>query len=455
MNNKSVVFYFHAPHYLRNFLSVIRNLRVHNRKIYIIIDEKYGFLTKSEIEDFRLPIDIVFLHYGKHMKFKRIPFCGILLYYFFYKRWCLGIFKKLNVESLVLSDDRGINACILLAATLKLPVKKILLPVESYQSEATRILVRAQQKFFVDQNVKYRLLKRFYPHNFRTVSGKIIYWYSTKNLICLSLIGSLPKNPWLRGFNSVDLVAVSSKAQYQENIAHGMSKSIQSICGFPMHDQIAYVISNNKKTKQSIEKKYILHNDKKILLIVGTTYKQLFGNRDFGPYYKETKSCIETMVQYFSNDFNFIYKLHPRENIKTHESLIGKQLSQFIHVIPGNIKIYPFLGVSDLVFIFLSSTVIGSLALDCPIVCYNLGNLKHFEPFYEPFQSIYKSYNLSDLETCILKIKQKDELTKKRNIDRQNYGMFSGKSTEMVIDLIRGYNSHVLHDDMNHLYQKL
>jgi len=432
MNKPNVLFYFHAPHYYRNNLPVIERLVHIGCKVFIISNHKTYYEDKKNNSYIKTNEHVNYLKDVRHNYLKKIPYFGKYIFYIFHKKWIFRIFKNNNIEKLVLSDDRGVYSCIIIKESKKLDIKIIILPVESLQSRKSRTYVRLQQKAFYENNYWHTLIKRFYPKNYEIASGKSVYWYPIKNLICLLLFGSIPMDPWVRGTNKVDCVATSSNSQYDENRRWGIRDSSQFVTGFPMHDRLVKCMNHKENSKTEFSKNYAIDLKKKNFLIVGTTYKQLFGNSNLGKYYKETKQCISIIINKFSNKYNIIYKLHPREKFDHHRTILGSDLVEKLCFIDGKEDIYPWISISDFIFIFISSTVIGSLALDCPIVCYNLGKIKHFEPYYQPFKSLYKAQSIQELESAFAQQIQDDRITKNRQIDRHKFSFFDGNSTDKL-----------------------
>ena len=122
-----------------------------------------------------------------------------------------------------------------------------------------------------------------------------------------------------------------------------------------------------------------------------------------------------------------------------HEEIIGEDLVKHIDFIDPLYNVYKLIKASDFIFVNLSSTVIGALCNDCPIIAYNLGSAKHFDSFYRDFKSIKTVHNLSELKHVIRAYNNNpiflSEDTEKRLEDRKMFGCFDGQNTERFIEL--------------------
>jgi len=438
MQKKIIGFYYHANHFANNMIPVIEYVKMSKNVFYVLnfndngIENKYDFLKEHMVNYYS---DKKYL-YIKRLKI--VPIFGVLLYFIGLYIWLKHSIQKLNLSSIILSDDRTILSCLVLKVCKKLKIKTILYPVEAFQSKRERINEKIQHNKTYENNKFYSVLTNFFPGNYETLNTKIVYWYKPSIAIFGRLLNILSKNPWIRGGNNPDVVAVQSVKQFNENFKHNISHGKQILTGFPPHD---YLFKNPIDDKIENAKK--ISNQKKIALIVGTTYYQIDKGNDLNHLHIENKKVVKIIVDELHPEYKILFKLHPRENLKQHKDILGNELFGQIEFVDPLSNIYELIKISDFILIYISSTVIGSLSKDCPIVAFNIGNARHFESFYSNFQSIKLAHDLDELKKIVNNYNKNftliNEDHKKRLKDRKLFGCFDGKNTERFIKLIESF----------------
>ena len=446
-NNAGYFFYFHAPHYLKNMEEVIEGIRLQNRN--------YEILDLSNISDAELleKHKGFFIHAHHNAIYRLIQATCRLriickysiirtsLFILLLTAWMILFLKRRQVAAMVMSDDRAIVSCIVLSACRVNNIKTILLPVESFQSTRGRILTREQQNKHVKNDFLLDIARKIYPANFKAINGKTVYWYPSYIAVVGKVLNILPDNPWVRGGNNPDIIAVNSESQLEENLKNGIPKERQVITGFPMHDVLVGNIEKKHVIKGEICATYRCDLKKKVFLIVGTNYGQLFSGTYFPKAYTETRRAVQLICDALSREYTIIFKVHPRERKSSHIDFLGKDLADNLIFVEKEYDIYQLLAISDIVFMFISSVVIGTLATDAPILTYDLCGLKHFQSFYRNFKSISKITSYEELKSILSK-KNNDKLDFHktqdcREGDRASFAVFDGNSTSRILALLQ------------------
>ena len=436
MYKKVVGIYYHANHFANNMMPIIEHLRRYHYEFYLInlldnrLEREYPYLKNHSLNWFVLKIYVII------KRMRSIPFIGNFAYLIALHIWLKYKISKINLDIMIFSDDRTILSCIILKVCNKLKIKSILYPVESFQSKRARIAEKLQHKKIYKNQFHVKIASIIFPNNFEISNSGIVYWYKPSIAIPGRLLNILSMNPWIRGGNSIDLIAVQSVQQLKENLRLKMPLNKQFLTGFPPHD---YLYNEKLGATQKDYNTTIKNDIRKSALIVGTTYYQIDKNRDLNYLYLETKQIVEIIIQELSPQYKIIFKLHPRENLEMHKEIIGDELVKQIDFLDPLYNIYKLLKESDFIFVNLSSTVIGALCNDCPIIAYNLGGAKHFDSFYRDFKSIKTVHNLSELKRIIRAYNNNpiflSENKAKRLEDRKMFGCFDGKNTERFIEL--------------------
>jgi hypothetical protein len=372
----------------------------------------------------------------------KIPLVGQLIFMIISTIWLTRKFKRYKFDLMVLSDDRKPVACMVLKACKKLNIHTVLYPVESFQQMEARIDEKIQHHKVRHENFFLRFANFVFPNNFKKKGTLIVFWYDPLLSVMGKLANVLSKNPWIRGGNEPDWIAVQSKVQFEENLKNNIPENKQLLVGFPPHDILKMPAEKDLNIGYENISMKSTSSAKKKALVLGTTYYQLDkSTQDFSELYTETKKVVQALVDELHSDYDFIFKIHPRESLEVHIQFLGHHLANKLTFADVHEDTYSLIRESDLILLNLSATVVGALATNSPIITYNLGNVHHFHSFYEKYASVKRVTNIEQLRLTLRKIKENklnitDELTARQR-DREYFGCFDGFCTDRFIDLIK------------------
>lgn len=430
-----ICFYVNKWNYLDNYKPVINHLTSNGIKYFVLYSCPANIIINKHKQKHTL------VKLNNYNKIKSNFFFGELISLLLIKKQIKKIFNLHKTTTLILSDDRDLISGIIIKIANKFGIKILLYPIEAIQLLSVRKLIKQSDRYkdLYPLTLKNKLLdiitKKIYKQNFLNNNIKFT---SNKTVLYGKILNILPKNPWIRGTNSISINCVNSEIQKSENLKICSNLDNQIVTGFPPHDTLQTKINNKDKNKKKVKfllkTKYLNH-----ILIIGTNYKQLWKN-NFINYSKITNSIIEETANIFNKNYNIIYKIHPSISSKEQIQMLKKKLPS-TYFTKNKIDVYTLIAASDLVVLFISSTVMATLATNNPIIAYNLGIL-HFDTFFKNFSSIktadsideYKK-ELSNYMSNNLNL-SKTEIIKRRH-DRNLYGKFMGENTKKILSLIK------------------
>lgn len=365
--------------------------------------------------------------------------------------WVLIYLAWQRPARLVVSEDVTLWSGVLVRAARLCRITTIHLPAENIHFVDGWLYERHRQGKIVATHprVLQRLAHWLYPVNIQPHEGKLVYWYAPGRILGSYLLGLLPKTPWVRGSNHIDRVAVNSRVQFDENTRYGLDAARQTITGFPMHDQLAACLRDRTAIKTRIlahleASSPPLHcmergqgGEDKICLIVGTAPRYLWSEADLPAAYAAHSNLLRTLRQTLGDDCHILFKIHPREDREAFIERIGDSHGAFF--LKTEFSVYELLAASDVVIMFLSSTVIAAFALDVPVLAYGIHSLPGMHDFYDRYPSIDQVYSLGEIRDLLANMDDPAylaDLQRRRTQDRAHYGMFDGDNTRRLVELI-------------------
>lgn len=439
-----IYFYIHAWHHVQNIELIIRELERRGAGYQILTlvprDDNYPRVERlfaqerieifAEWRAFRIGEWLSTL--GKPGKF------ASLLWSFL---WLLVYFARRRPSRLVVTEDLTLWSNLTTRAARMYGIRRIHLPAENIHFVEDRLgtLLRYGQIVPEHPGWAQRLAHRLYPVNVQPYQGKLLYWYGAYRLIASYLLGLLPCTPWVRGSNNIDCVAVNSRVQLEENVRYGLDATYQTITGFPMHDQLVDCLRQRETLKTHVFDQLGLSAHKRICLVIGTALRFLWTEDDLPQAYAAHGEMLGTLHETLGDGWQILVKVHPREDREAFIEKIGAKGAQYVSFLKTEFSVYELMAASDLVLMFLSSTVIAALALDVPVLAYGIHNLPGMHEFYDRYPSIDQVYSLDDIRSLIQKMDDPtylDDLRRRRAQDRAQYGMFDGNNTRRVVELL-------------------
>jgi hypothetical protein len=439
-NVKHVIFYIHAWHHTQNIAPIIHELDRQNVGYNIITfiakDDNYPRVEQlfpgKKVEVFA---ESRAFQIGEKLRStgrlgQAVWLIGALL-------WLTTYFGLKRPSRLVVSEDVTLWSGLCARAARFWRIKCVHLPAENVHFVEGWLYERAREGQIVREGWLSKLTQRLYPVNVQTYQGKLLYWYSSLRVLASYPLGLLPLTPWVRGANHMDAVAVNSQVQFEENTRYGLDAAQQTVTGFPMHDQLVECLRQRELIKTQILGELGLPTDKKVCLIIGTAPRFVWAEAELPGAYAAHRDLLRALHDRLGEDYAILVKVHPREDRDTFIKRIGD--SECASFIKTEFSVYQLLAVSDIVLMFLSSTVIASLALDIPIIAYGIYKLAGMEDFYKQYPSVDLAYSLDEINAVLDKIDDPDYIASvrsRRAADREKYGIFDGKNTERVVELI-------------------
>lgn len=450
--NTKICLYAHDWNYIDNYSPLIAWLQSHCVAYEIV------FLKKNNGVNF----DSFLAHYKKKCGEKfivlhekvfakkcawplgAVPLFGFTLETISAIHHLASFFKGKKYSHLIVSDDRIYESWIVLAATRRNIPKIILYPVEGLQTLEGALLPKLQESEALPQSfiktIAFSLAKILYPSNVIRVQNRDVSFVAPRHVLQLYPLHIFPKNPWIRGANAVDLVAVNSNAQMEENVKLGMNPVKIRVTGFPPHDSLHSLMYERSERKQKLCEILGIDLSKKLFLIVGTSYSDDFHPRKFSALDFEVNQVLARLLQTLPEHFYFIFKPHPRMEPRAQIHMFQKEIGKTISFVSTDWAIYELISVSDAILNFVSASTDASLATDLPIFSYQLRGRTVFETETERYASVTPVRTLKELEEIALGLKKSamlnPQMKKSREEDRKKFGMFDGENTERFASLL-------------------
>lgn len=376
--------------------------------------------------------------------FRKIPLLEFAIETFFTIRHLASFFQKKSYSHLIASDDRTHEACVVIAAARQKIPTVILYPVEGLQTLEGALLPKLQETKSLPpslaRNIATMLSKLIYPVNTIHTQNYDASFIAPREVLLLYPLRIFPKNPWIRGTNAIDWVAVNSSMQAEENARLGMKSGKMRVTGFPPHDNLHALIQARARGREKFNKILDIDLSKKIFLIVGTSYSDDFHPRQFPALDLEVNQVLTHLSETLQDQFYFIFKPHPRMEPKAQIQMFQKEIGKTIAFLNADWIIYELIGVSDAIMNFVSASTDASLATDVPILSYKLKGRTIFETETARYASVIPVRTMDELKENALSLKKSTvldpQMKKFRERDRKKFGMFDGKNTERFADLL-------------------
>jgi hypothetical protein len=320
--------------------------------------------------------------------------------------WLTGYFAVKRPSRLVVSEDVTLWSGLCARAARFCRIKCIHLPAENVHFVEGWLYERDREGQIVRDGWLSKLAQRLYPVNVQPYQDKLLYWYSPLRVLASYPLGLLPLTPWVRGANNMDAVAVNSDVQFAENTRYGLDAARQTVTGFPMHDELVECLRQHEMIKAHVLSQLGLPTDKKVCLIVGTAPRFLWKEDELPAAYEAHGDLLRALHDRLGEEYAILVKVHPREDRETFMKRVGDgACASFIKT---EFSVYELLAVSDVVLMFLSSTVIASLALDIPIIAYGMNKLPGMADFYKQYPSVDLAYSLDEINGILDKMTDSD-----------------------------------------------
>lgn len=441
---RPIFFYIHAWHHAQNIEPVIRQLESQGVGYRILTfiprDENSPrveqLFSQSSIEIFA---ESRAFRLGERLNALGKP--GKLLGLLWSFLWLLFYFARQPPSRLVVTEDLTLWSNLTIRAARVFRIKCVHLPAENIHFVEDRMGTLVRYGKIVPENPGWaqRLAHRLYPVNVQPYQGHVLYWYGAYRLIASYFMGLLPRTPWVRGSNYIDRVAVNSRVQLEENARYGLDATYQTITGFPMHDQLVSCLRQRETIITRILEQLSLSPDKQICLLIGTAPRYLWTEDELPQAYVAHGEMLRALHETLGDGWQILVKVHPREDQEAFVEKIGAQGTGYISFLKTEFSVYELMAAADMVIMFKSSTVIAAFALDVPVLAYGIYNLPGMPDFYDRYPSIDQVYSLDEIRAQIGKLHDpayREDLKHRRAQDRTKYGMFDGKNSQRVIELI-------------------
>ncbi|MBI1888686.1 MAG: CDP-glycerol glycerophosphotransferase family protein [Candidatus Spechtbacteria bacterium] len=435
-NYSPFIAWLESQHIDYEIIFLKQNISEHDCALLSHYGEMHGKKFVAVFEEFHRKTYIRF--------FCKIPIFGLALKTIFAIRYLASFFQKKSYSHLIVSDDRMYEACALIAAAKQKIPTIILYPVEGLQTLEGALLPKLQEaetlsRSFV-KTIAFSLAKILYPSNVMRIQNRDVYFIPPRQVLELYLLHIFPKNPWIRGTNPIDLVAVNSNMQMEENVKLGMNSVKMRVTGFPPHDSLHSLIQERSERKQKLCEILGIDSSKKIFLIVGTSYSDDFHPRQFSALDSQVNQVLALLLETLRDEFYFVFKTHPRMEPKTQIETFQKERGAMLTFISADWTMYELVGIADVILNFVSASTDASLATDAPILSYRLEGRTVFETETKRYASVIPVYTMAQLEEIALDLKKSamldPQMKKSRDEDRKKFGMFDGKNTERFVALL-------------------
>ncbi len=438
--SKKVALFAHNWHWLVMNERVMDELREHNVDFSLFIlrhpdnayfdrlkaaQQKYPALSGFKKGSFETALVRFFAH---------IPFIGELASAYLVYRHARRFLRLSEARALIITDDRALFyplAALRAAASLKIPT--VLFPAETLMLvsglEQDKAASMSGETFL--RKFTRDIVKKHYPKSVRVVNGREAHFYSPRRVLPFLFWPSfLPTNPWVRGSNeALSLVAVNSKAQFEENAIYGILPERMSVTGFPPHDSfVASTKADKNKIRTAFAEEFNAPNESKVFLVAGTHFRSVYDASELPAVEREVKEVFQKLCEKIPEEYLMVVKLHPNTEAKQWIDYFGKQKRRIVFV-HREWDAYRLLAIADSVFMFASSIVMAGLATNVPIWAYKL-RLPSFEAFFKPYRSITLLNDVASLDRELAKFTGvlSSDMREKREKDRAELGMFDGKS---------------------------
>lgn len=385
-----------------------------------------------------------FERHGRYTSALRIwgglPLVGPLIAAHVAYRFARSLMQREGIDVLATTDDRAlIFPLSVLHAARSLSIKSVLLPIETIMF--VRALEDDKAAIPEHSSIVKRLMRsvveHIFPANARERSGHSVHFYQLRTLFPFLLWRSiLPKNPWVRGSHAaLESVAVNSRMQLEENVRHGVSRDRMYVTGFPPHDRFTSV--DRALVRKELNADLHIRSDSKIFLIVGTHLTGEYTPEQLPAIHRELRDMYATIVRSTPKNYTIVMKMHPQAKRDEDMRFFGSSESRSVVFLQNEWDVYRLTLVADAVCMFTSSASIAALATDVPVLAYEL-KFPSYDAFYRPFTSIEKVRTIADLEKALTKVGSTptNDMLDRRVRDRTELGMFDGKNTERVADLV-------------------
>jgi hypothetical protein len=374
----------------------------------------------------------------------RIPLIGFYLKTIKAEHHIKKILAEKNYSIIIASCDRTYYPALLIKCAKELNKKiiTILYPTEDVQYVENLLISRAKVAPVLDfkKSILFLLIKFIFPKNFQMINGREIAYTPPRLALKLLSAKLMSKNPWIRGANRIDTVAVNSREQYLENAKYGMVENLMAITGFPPHDEIYKLIRNSAENAVKFKTEHNIDPSKKIFVVMGTHYAQFFNEQEWPLLDGEINRVAETIIATLGKDYGIVFKVHPRMSLENQKKIFTKEAADKIIFIQNEYNAYELISICDATLNFFSSTLIGSLGIEAPIFAYKMPNMPGFELMHDRFKSVIQLFDqqqLLDKLNLMAEGKLFDEKMKNlREEDRKKFVIFDGKNTERFIELI-------------------
>jgi hypothetical protein len=439
-----VYFYAHGWHHLLNIEPVIRELERRGVGYKAIMfapkDDNFGRVEQVfPRENIEVLAETGALRSREWLASLGKP--GKLLDLIWSFLWLALFIGRGRPTCVAVTEDVTLGSSLITRAAKLWGIRCVHLPVENIQFAAHRMSYQLHTGRILPEHPNWlqKLAHHLYPINVQPYEGKRVYRYSPYRILASYPLGLLPGSPWIRGSNHLDRVAVNSRVQLEENARYGLDAGRQCVTGFPMHDQLIGHIRQREAIKSRMMAQLGLPGDKKVCLVVGTNPPVLWTAEQLPHAYQAHGELIATLDEELGDHYAILFKVHPwQDEAEFIQKLGGGKPAVFVK---NEFSVYELLAASDLILMFKSSTVIAALALEAPVLAYGIYNLAGMPEFYNRYTSVDQVYSLDDIRRVLRTVddpEYREDLKRRREADREQFGMFDGHNTQRMVELILG-----------------
>jgi len=326
-----------------------------------------------------------------------------------------------DVALVIVSGDRsiGIETAVIAQAN-KRDIPSLIVPFAmSFREAAAEPRLRSGPRggqYAVRNPIRY-LLKLIFPSWVFVYKNTALFFQPPYTALAATILGIMPKNPWIIGGGAATKMAVESVALRDQLLVQGMPAQKMVVTGKPSLDDIATVLTDKSDR----------NTEKTILCSVPN-----FGEHDLLPWNKHKEEMQFLFTTLAATKANVLLSLHPRSDRSWYQPLAdaaGLQISEE--------RIYALLPRADIVISSYSSIIAQGIALAKPSVVIDFYGFDY--PVYDtaPGAAVIKdkAQLLPHFERLLHDEEYYASCVQEQKDCGDEWALLDGKSTQRVIAL--------------------
>lgn len=346
-----------------------------------------------------------------------------------YERELLRLF---NIKLIVLGEDnQEYYTPYLVKVGHSHSIKTIVMPY-AYANRFDSLVLAHYLKNYSSKNLLNYLISKFFKKWTLLDSYNGRQRSVLKNTASIILTAEFfkvsPKNPWTMSGGDSDAVLVESQHMFDYYLEDGQLSDKMKITGFPSNDILFNYIRNKESFRETIKKKYSLHQNHKIWAVFALPSEQPRELANFSSY----NQFLDTLFAELNKleGVQLIYKLHPRTSFGTVSALVKKHGV----IVVNDEGSYELIGMADIFVASVSSVMRWSLACNVPTINYDVYRYRYSD--FDGSENYTVVVNTQDLIEKIKELSKSNlQLSAPMSVTSVNskYPSIDGRSTSRVV----------------------